>query len=56
MFIIGGIIFLIVEKFYDENKKHHTLDVEDVTYKQAAWIGIAQIAALIPGTSRAGLV
>ncbi len=53
MFIIGGIVFLIVEKFYDENKKHIT-DVEDVSFKQALFIGIAQIAALIPGTSRAG--
>ena len=53
MFIIGGIIFLIVEKFYDEGKTH-TTDVEDVTFKQAAWIGFAQIFALIPGTSRAG--
>ncbi len=53
MFIIGGIIFLIVEHFYDE-KKQHTLEVEDVTYKQAAWIGFAQMFALIPGTSRAG--
>ena len=53
MFIIGGIVFLIVEKFYNE-KVTHTLDVEDVTYKQAAWIGFAQIFALIPGTSRAG--
>ena len=40
MFIIGGIIFLIVEKFYNE-KTTHTLDVEDVTYKQAAWIWIS---------------
>lgn len=53
MFIIGGIIFLIVEKFYKEDETH-TLDVENVTYKQAAWIGFAQIFALIPGTSRAG--
>ena len=53
MFIVGGIIFLIVEKFYKEDETH-TLDVEDVTYKQAIWIGIAQIFALIPGTSRAG--
>ena len=53
MFIIGGIVFLIVEKFYNE-KETHTKDVEDVTYKQAIWIGIAQIFALIPGTSRAG--
>ena len=53
MFIVGGIIFLIVERFYKEEETH-TLDVEDVTYKQAAWIGLAQIFALIPGTSRAG--
>jgi len=53
MFIIGGIIFLIAEKFYDE-KKAHIDDVEDVTYKQALIIGLAQITALIPGTSRAG--
>ncbi|MCP4969946.1 MAG: undecaprenyl-diphosphate phosphatase [Arcobacter sp.] len=53
MFIVGGIVFLIVEKFYDESK-HITSDVEDVTYKQALYIGLAQIFALIPGTSRAG--
>ena len=53
MFIVGGIVFLIVEKFYDESK-HITSDVEDVTYKQSFYIGLAQIFALIPGTSRAG--
>jgi len=54
MFIVGGIIFLIVEKFYIPNEKHLTDDVEAVTYKQSMWIGIAQVFALIPGTSRAG--
>lgn len=53
MFIVGGIVFLIVEKFYTE-KEHFIDDVEKVSYKQALWIGVAQIAALIPGTSRAG--
>jgi undecaprenyl-diphosphatase len=53
MFIIGGIIFLIVEKFYKETE-YHIDDVEKVSYKQALYIGIAQIFALIPGTSRAG--
>lgn len=53
MFIVGGIVFLIVEKFYTE-KEHFIDDVEKVSYKQALWIGLAQIAALIPGTSRAG--
>lgn len=53
MFIVGGIVFLIAEKFYDESKTHVN-DVEDVSYKQALYIGVAQIFALIPGTSRAG--
>jgi len=54
MFIIGGIIFLVVEKFYIPNEEKLIDDVEKVSYKQALWIGIAQIFALIPGTSRAG--
>lgn len=53
MFIIGGVVFLIVERFYKETSNHID-DVEKVSYKQALWIGVAQIAALIPGTSRAG--
>lgn len=53
MFIVGGVVFLAVEYFY-KNKQIHLADVEDVNYKQALWIGIAQIFSLIPGTSRAG--
>lgn len=53
MFIVGGFVFLIVERFYKENEEHID-DVEKVTYKQSLYIGFAQILALIPGTSRAG--
>lgn len=53
-FIAGGIIFLIVEHFYKEDKKTHITDVENVSYKQALYIGVAQTFALIPGMSRAG--
>ena len=53
MFIIGGIVFLVVEYFYREEKAHVT-HVEKVNYKQALWIGIAQVFSLVPGTSRAG--
>lgn len=53
MFIFGGIIFLLVEKYY-RPKEHFINDVEKISYKQALFIGLAQIAALIPGTSRAG--
>lgn len=54
MFIIGGVIFLIVEKFFIKDELHTTHCVEDVTLKQSMIIGFAQVFALIPGTSRAG--
>ncbi len=53
MFIIGGIVFLVVEYFYKE-KESHVKDVECTSYKQALAIGVAQIFSLVPGTSRAG--
>jgi undecaprenyl-diphosphatase len=53
MFIIGGIIFLVVERFL-KNHQPSSNSLDQITYKQAAWIGFAQIFALIPGTSRAG--
>ncbi len=54
MFIVGGIIFLIVEKFFIPRETHLIDDVEKVTLKQSMIIGFAQIFALVPGTSRAG--
>ena len=54
MFIIGGIVFLIMEKFFISQQKQEIDNVEDVTLKQSLIIGFAQIFALIPGTSRAG--
>jgi len=54
MFIVGGVIFLIVEKFFIKDETQLLDDVEKVSYKQALTIGFAQIFALVPGTSRAG--
>ena len=55
MFIVGGIIFLIVEKFFIKEDDPSLIDdVEKVSLKQSMIIGFAQIFALIPGTSRAG--
>jgi undecaprenyl-diphosphatase len=53
MFIVGGIVFLVVEYFH-KDKTYPVQRVEDLSYRQALWIGIAQVFALIPGTSRAG--
>ena len=54
MFIVGCVIFLIVEKFFILHDNNLINDVEKVTLKQSLIIGFAQIFALIPGTSRAG--
>ena len=54
MFIVGGVIFLIVEKFFIKEGAVVIDDVEQVTLKQSMVIGFAQVFALVPGTSRAG--
>ncbi len=53
MFIVGGVIFLIIE-YFQKDRTPSVTRVEDVSYLQALWIGIAQVFALVPGTSRAG--
>jgi undecaprenyl-diphosphatase len=54
MFIIGGVIFLLVEKFFIPHETTMLDDIEKISMKQTLWIGFAQVFALIPGTSRAG--
>lgn len=54
MFIIGGIIFLVVERYMTKNETQLLEDVEAISMKQSLLIGLAQVFALIPGTSRAG--
>jgi undecaprenyl-diphosphatase len=53
MFIVGGVLFLVVEYFY-KLEEHPHKEVSEVTYKEALFIGLAQLFALIPGTSRSG--
>lgn len=54
MFIVGGVIFLVVEKFFIPHEKAMLDDIEKISMQQTLWIGFAQVFALIPGTSRAG--
>jgi len=53
MFIVGGVVFLLVE-YLHRGREYAVRRVEDMSYRQAMWIGLAQVFALIPGTSRAG--
>ncbi len=51
MLVLYGVIFIIVE-----NRKNIVVidDINDLTYKKAFMVGVYQILALIPGTSRSG--
>lgn len=48
--ILGGIIFLTVEKVYKAK-----IGMKDLNWKSALAIGVAQALALIPGVSRSGI-
>lgn len=53
MLIVYGIAFIIVEKLH-KDKDFKINDIGSITFKTAALIGIFQVLALIPGTSRSG--
>jgi undecaprenyl-diphosphatase len=50
--IIGGVILILIERRLGEHPPPSDEDFSVLTYRQAALIGIAQVAALIPGVSR----
>lgn len=53
MLILYGILFIVIEK-RQENKQFSITDIKEIDYKTALIIGLFQILALIPGTSRSG--
>lgn len=53
MLIVYGILFIIVEN-WNKNREPKTTELNLLSYKTAALIGVFQILALIPGTSRSG--
>jgi len=48
----GGIVLIILEYIYRE-KDHHAKTVNDITLKQAFFIGLFQSISIVPGVSRA---
>ncbi|MCI6989231.1 MAG: undecaprenyl-diphosphate phosphatase [Campylobacter sp.] len=56
MLIFYGVVFIVVELFLGKKEGYsHTHDVSEITYKQAFIIGVSQILAMVPGTSRSGI-
>ena len=53
LMILTGIAFLAIEFFYRE-RDHHIGDLENISIKQALYIGFFQTLSLVPGISRSG--
>ena len=51
--ILYGILFIVIEN-KNKSKKEKVSNLKDISYKLAVMIGIFQVLALIPGTSRSG--
>ncbi len=51
MLIVYGVLFLVIE---DRSRRPHIVKMEQLTFRDAVIIGIWQVLALIPGTSRSG--
>lgn len=55
MLIVYGVLFIIIEKRNKDKKiKPSITTLNDLDYKTALLIGVFQVLALIPGTSRSG--
>lgn len=51
--IIYGILFIVVEN-YNRGRKPKVKTIDELSYPMAIFIGVFQVLALIPGTSRSG--
>lgn len=54
MLIVYGVLFIVVEN-RNTNKKPKITSLEDLDFKTALMIGLIQVLAIIPGTSRSGV-
>jgi undecaprenyl-diphosphatase len=53
MLIIYGVLFIIIERF-NAKKEARVTDISQISYAQAFLLGVFQMMAIIPGTSRSG--
>jgi undecaprenyl-diphosphatase len=52
--VVGAIVIFAVERWYAKHGAPGVTSVDDMTWKHALKVGLAQCFALIPGTSRSG--
>ncbi len=50
--MIGGVIMILMEKFYFKNKKEKETEVKNISYVKCLMIGLFQAIAVVPGVSR----
>ena len=52
--IVGALVIFAVERWYKRHGAPRVLSVDEMTWKDALKVGLAQCFSLIPGTSRSG--
>ncbi|MCI5699426.1 MAG: undecaprenyl-diphosphate phosphatase [Lachnospiraceae bacterium] len=53
MLILYGVLFIVIEN-YNKHRRPKVRRLSDITWSMAAVIGVFQLLAMIPGTSRSG--
>ena len=53
MLIVYGVLFIIVEH-WQKNREARVCNVDEISFRQALMMGLFQVLAIIPGTSRSG--
>ena len=52
--IVGAIAIFAIERWYERHARPRVTGVDEMTWKDALKVGLAQCLSLIPGTSRSG--
>ena len=50
--VIGGVIMILMEKFYFKSHVTKEIDVRNISYSKCLMIGLFQAIAVVPGVSR----
>lgn len=55
MLIFFGVVMIVTEHLHDRQEKEMKDNVDQITMRDALFIGLLQVLALFPGTSRSGI-